>query len=496
MNTRLFLFMLLTLGSLAFGRDIEVKSGNFAYFGVEMPSSIIAGEDRKVILTAYDAYDNKTNYFGNIERTFTLKVSGSATLDKQRFTPDDFESGSVTVTLSDRNAESVSISFYENDRPLLVKNMATVLFAPHFNVKVEYAPLGSFDLAAAEELIAGEAFKVNLTAKDTQGNIITDYSNIAQGVRLVAEGKGGKKSLLVPADLFSDGRAELLFRYDFPGTVRITATDISNAKATGSTGGLTFEAQTLSRIEVTAPSSIRAGAPFVVKLKAINQFDRVMQNYAAVGGDVLLRTNGSGRLIPDRLPASAFVQGLAIFETLYTKPEPITITAVAAEDTVSSPAHAAAKPAKPSKVKKTKKEVAKAAPVPAEKSASFPAIEQEVIKGESKQKVAEKDAGFLLSLLFDQKLGKIERIDTEYKKSGKLGITYISILFEKGKTIKRIKPISKEITAEGRIIGILSLDGILDNEGHLTVEIKENEPFTVDVKHANNKLKLHFLLNA
>jgi hypothetical protein len=499
MNTRLFLSALLTLSGLAFGKDIEVKSGDFAYFGVEVPTGIVAGENRKVTLTAYDAYDNKTNYFGNEKRAFTLKASGSAALDKQSLSPADFESGSVTLTLSDRVAEAVNIGFFESGSPLLVKNMATGAYAPRFNLKVGYAPLGGFDLAVSKKRIAGEAFSVTLTAKDIEGNVISDYSNLAAGVMITAEGPGGKKSLLVPADLFSGGRAEVSLRYDFPGAVRIAATDLNKAEATGNSGVLEFAAQTLSDIEVAAPASIRAGVPFSVELKALNQFDGVMQNYAAVGKDVILTTDGSGKLIPDRVPASAFVQGVARFETLYTKPEPITISAAPAGIPAARAAHALAAPAKRAKAKEIKGAVPKAAPLLEGRTVvpmAQPKIEQKVVNGAPEKKLVKKEEGFPLSLRFDASLGEIERIETAYEPQGELGITRVAILFANGKKLKRVQPIKKEITADGHIIGLLSLDGRLDDEGRLEVQIREKEPFTMDLKNSRNKLELRFFLSA
>jgi hypothetical protein len=471
MNTRLFLFVLLTLGSLAFGKDIEVKSGDFAYFGIEIPTGIAAGENRKVTLTAYDAYDNKTNYFKNGSRRFTLKASGSAALEKQNLAPDDFASGSVTLTFSDSVAEAVNIALFESGSPLLVKDMATGVFAPRFNLKVGYAPLGGFDLSVSKKRIAGEAFSVVLTAKDSEGNVIFDYSNLGEGVMLTVEGEGGEKSLLVPADLFSGGRAQVSLRYDFPGEVRILARDLNKAEATGNSGTLEFAAQILSRIEVAAPASIRAGVPFSIELKALNRFDGVMQNYAAVGEDVILSTDGSGKLIPERVPASAFVHGVARFETLYTKPEPITIVAAPAKRAKMKAGHGSATPARPE-------------------------IGQNVVKEAPQKPVAQKDEGFPLSLRFDASLGEIQRIDTAYEPQGGLGITRVAILFANGKKLKRVQSIKKEITADGRIIGLLSLEGRLDDEGRLEVQIREKEPFTVDMKNGRNTLELRFFLSA
>lgn len=461
MKLRLFCLGLLMLGTLALGKNIDVKSGDFAYFGAAVPTANVAGEEGKIILNAFDAYGNKTNYFGGKERTFTLKTTGSATLDKPNLSSADFASGSVSVAVSDRVAETISVSLYEGQSLLLVKNMATGTFVPGFNLKFDYAALGSFGISVPGKVIAGEEFSVIVTAYDKAGNILSGYSSIAEGIMLTAEGENGKKNLLVPAHRFIDGRAEVSMRYDFGGTVRISATDMSNEWAKGTTGPLSVEAQRLSRMDVTAPESIRAGVPFSVEIKAISQLGNVMKNYSAVGEDIILKANGRGALIPDRVSASAFVHGIARFETLYTVPEPIVITAEPAQTPIVKPEIAFDAPAKRAAVQ----------------SAQSP-----------------QQNSFPLSFRFDPSLGDIQRIESEYAPEGKLGITRIYIRFANAKKVKSVQPMTKEITVDGRVIGILTVDGTFDKQRRLKVEIKEREPFSVEATNNGDSLNLRFLL--
>lgn len=465
MKLRLLFLLLLTLGTLGFAKSIDVQSGDFAYFAAAVPSANVAGEDAKITLSAFDAYGNKTNYFGEKGRTFTLRTTGSATLDKTTLTSADFVSGDVRIAVSDRIAETVRIALYEGQSLLLVKNMATGTFVPGFNLKFNHAPLGSFDIAVPEKLIAGEEFNVIVTAKDKAGNILSGYSSIAEGVVVTTEGQNGKKNLLVPAHRFNDGRAEVSLRHDFSGTAGITVADMNDQSAKGSAGPLTFVKQSLSRMEINAPASIRAGTPFMVELKAISQFGTVMKNYSAVGEDLLLKTNGRGELIPGRVPAEAFVHGVARFETLYTVPEPILITAEPVQTPMVKSEMAFDAPAKRAAVQEA--QTAKPAQIN-----SFP-----------------------LSFRFDPSLGDIERIESEYAPAGKLGITRIYVRFANTKKRKNVQPVTKEITVEGRVIGILSVDGTFDKRGRLKVEIKEKEPFSVDAKNGRESLDLLFLLN-
>lgn len=502
MNIRLFLLMWLMLGALGFGKNIEVQSGDFAYFGAVVSSENVAGQEGKITLGAYDAYGNKTNYFGEKGRTFTLQATGSATLGKQTLTSADFESGNVTVSVSDRVAESSNITVHEGGNLVMVKNMATGTFVPGFSLRFDHAPLGSFDVSVPNVLVEGEEFSVMITAKDKVGNILADFSNLTEGVVVTAEGPNGRKNLFVPAHRFNEGRAEVSMRYDFGGEARIIVTDMNNQEAKGMTGPVTFEKQNLARIEVVAPEAIRAGVPFAVELKAINQFGRVMKSYSAIGDDLILQTNGRGELIPNKVPAKAFVNGTARFETLYTVPEPITITAVPAktpsakpEMAYNAPSKAAAAPA----AVETPAPVAVETPAPAALQA--PAPEQpkaeEAKPEETKapvQEAAKQKNSFPLSFRFDAALGDIERIDSEYIPAGKLGVTRIFVRFDNPKNMKSVQPMMKDITVDGRAIGTLHVFGTFDKQGRMKVEIKENEPFSVDVKNNRESLDLVFLI--
>ena len=177
MRFRLFFLLLLLMGTFGFAKNIDVQSGDFAYFGATLPSGNVAGQEGKIMLGAFDAFGNKTNYFGGKNRTFTLKATGSAALDKTTLTSADFESGSVSVGISDRVAETVGIALYEGESLLLFKNMETGTFVPGFNLKFNHAPLGSFDISVPAKVIAGEEFNVVITAKDKAGNVLNGYSS-------------------------------------------------------------------------------------------------------------------------------------------------------------------------------------------------------------------------------------------------------------------------------------------------------------------------------
>jgi len=494
----------LLLQSLVYGKGIEVAAGPFAYFGIELPNKMVAGETYSVTLTAYDIYGNKTNYFGESGRSFTLKTAGNIAVSPTQLDSGMFGSGSVVLKLSDRVSEAAAFAIDEGGRPMLVKEARSGGFVNRFNLNVEHAPLASFALALSKERIAGEPFDVTVTAKDAEGNTIADYGNFGQGVTLEVEGASGKRGFSVQAHNFSNGVATASLRYDIPEAVRVTVTEFGGS-ARGSVGPFTLTEQTLTRIKIKMPTSIRAGALFSLDVTVYNQFGREMKNYAAVGRDLMLSTNGTGRLIPDRIPASAFVEGRTKFETLYTKPEAIEISAA------------------PVGGKKPQMERAAAAVPPAPRAAAGgvvpmadTGVQSNALEGQPVPRTAQKvshDApvasvepkasgtgsakkGLPLSLRFSSNLGDIDRIDSEYRPRGKHGSTYITLSFSKGRGVREVQPIQKEIRAKGRVIGTLFVDGTLDDRGRMTVRIDEKEPFTVEAKSSGSTLHLHFYLPA
>lgn len=482
-----FVALVLLVWSVCFGQEVKVQSGDFAYFGVLFSPSSVAGENGKITVSAYDAYGNPTNYFGPSKRVFTVAKTGSAVLGKETLSSDDFQSGSVSIAVSDQVAESAKVSFTEGQSPLIVKNMSTGTFIAGLTLQFAHGPVAAFKVSVPEKLLAGEDFTLTITAMDQFGNVIHDYSNNAGGTVVTAEGENGKKTFIVPSDRFNEGRAEVMFRYDYSGNVTLDVADINNQSAKGKTGPVVFEQQRLARLDVTPPESIRTGVPFVVEIKAINQFGQIMKNYSVVGDNVLLSANGSGKLLPNTIPASSFIQGVVHFETLYTVPEAITITA-APEKT-------------PLVQSRTVPETAKAAMAPSPLTnppSTQPNVQPNETKAVSMPSSLQPKTRLKkmpLTFNFGSTIGDIQRIETEYIPEGEKGINRIYVCFtNKNPKTKNIQPIHKEITMNGRIIGILDIDGEFDSQDRLKIDIEELEPFTLDTQYGRNEFKLTFLI--
>ena len=463
------LVLLLLLQLSGYGKEMEVNAGAFAYFGVSLPTEMVAGKSYSATLNAYDSYGNLTDYFGEGEATFELHTSGGLRVLPERLTGAMFKGGKVTISISDRIAEEVTFDITAQGRPLLVKNERNDQYVTFFDLGVVTAPLANFALKVPKEPLAGEEFTMTITARDAQNNTIADYGNVGRGVAVSVEGKSAKRNYMVPAHAFSGGRATVALRYDIPETVHITARDLGNASAEGSVAALAMQPQQLERIDVKTPKSIRAGERFRVELRAYNQFGRLMQNYAAVGSDVTLSADGSGRLIPDRVLASAFFDGVAQFETRYTKSEAIAIQARPVggipeqQETRQSPAKA--------------------------EYAEAPKHAEETPKGDAAPEAGE----FPLTLRFSSGLGAIEKVVVGRTAEQERETSVVVFFANKGQ-VRQVQSFEKQIEANGRTIGTLSADGYVDVEGRLMLRIVKEEPFKVRADADGSTLSLRFVI--
>ncbi len=197
--------------------------------------------------------------------------------------------------------------------------------------------MNSFKLFAPKDVIAGEPFDVSIVAVDRFNNVVSNYGSVGTGVSLTSTGRLKPFPSTIPGYEFVNGQAKVDLRYDIAEDMAIIATD--NVKGEkGSTETIHAISPVPERYEVTTPESAMAGQKFKLKVTVYNQLNHVIKNYNLVGPDVLLTTTGSGTLVPNKIPASEFINGNAVVEVQYNKSEAFSITATSAKtSTPSSP---------------------------------------------------------------------------------------------------------------------------------------------------------------
>src|SRR6185369_4766879 len=110
------------------------------------------------------------------------------------------------------------------------------------------------------------------------------------------------------------------------GTHSLTAADTALAGPAGSEAGILVNPAAASRLVVTGPSSVAAGAAFSVTVKAVDPYGNVATGYT---GTVHFRSNDPGARLPANYTFTAADQGVHTFPGLVLKrrgPQTVTVT--------------------------------------------------------------------------------------------------------------------------------------------------------------------------
>ncbi|BCB97451.1 hypothetical protein JZK55_23730 [Dissulfurispira thermophila] len=399
--------------------EIVIKPGKFDHFNISMPDKIIAGEDVAIKLQAVDAFNNVITNFGETGKEFHATVTGSASINPATFKSTAFVNGTLTLTVSDKVAETINLSVKESGIPIpimskdliitpnklssfMIKGPRTAHAGEKFDIKIiakdsfgntvlepifgknmnlifkgnaepkvdmpsipdfkngicsitlvsqkagtaiveakdlitgssgtsekieiTSGPVNSFRVFVPKEVIAGEPFEVSVVAVDRFGNVVSNYSSIGSGIAIASSGKLKPFPSSLPAYEFVNGQAKFDLRYDAAEDITITITEIGKAQK-GTSESIKVISPIPERYEITTPDSAVAGQKFKIKITVYNQLGNVIRNYNLVGPDVQLSTTGTGTLLPNRIPASEFVNGTAVVEVQYNKSEAFAITA-------------------------------------------------------------------------------------------------------------------------------------------------------------------------
>lgn len=301
-------------------REIRVVPAKPASFRIAAPRSTGAGEKFNVRITAVDAFGNVVTTPIQGKNLNVLFKGDSEPRIVDQSIP-DFSNGVCVLTLISDKIGSVALE---------IKDLISGVSGASERIEVTNGALASFRVVAPRESIAGEPFEVAIVALDANNNLVRNYTASGSGVTLSTTGSSKPFPSTVLAYEFQNGQARVQLRYDAPEEMQIVATEISR-KISSKSEMMRIIRPVPSRFEVTTPDSAVAGQRFKVKVTAYNQNNAVIKNYNAIGPDVLLNATGTGKLAPNRIPATEFVNGTAVVDVQYNKSEAFSITAVAAD---------------------------------------------------------------------------------------------------------------------------------------------------------------------
>jgi hypothetical protein len=245
-----------------------------------LPSSSTAGASESFTVTALmSAGATWTTYTGTVhftssdpqavlptDYTFTSADQGVHT-----FTVDLKTAGSQTITATDTTTGSVAGSEGITVNPAAASNLVVAGFP--------------------SSTTAGAAGSFTVTARDPYGNIATGYLGTVH-----FKSSDGAASLLADYT-FTAGDAGV---HTFSATLKtastqsITATDAVFAGINGSETGIQVNPAVASRLSLTAPATVTAGAPFSITVTALDASGNVVTGYR--GTIRISAVNGRGNL--------------------------------------------------------------------------------------------------------------------------------------------------------------------------------------------------------
>ncbi|PMP93241.1 MAG: hypothetical protein C0170_00555 [Hydrogenobaculum sp.] len=461
----IFMSVLVGVG-LSRAEQVYVKPGNFSYFDAYIPTYITAGQKVTFTLRPMDAYGNFIKDFTYYDKKFLVRSTGELSVDPALFSSKDFKDGSFSITIEDNKAGTATLSILEGSYPVLIKNEATGSMMPVVSIKVVNGPVYKFAIEAPSTVEAGRDFVAKIIALDKYGNIVRNYASIGSDVVVELKTSNGTLPYTVHAYKFKNGIADIILRYDIPSKVAIDAYEVNNRKISSQDYYVDLYPPKPSKFRVEIPeSSISAGEPFEVYITAYDQDGQVIRNYNIVGKTVHLVASGTGKLIPNVVPPEDFINGTAKVNLIYTKSEPITISAYIEGMAPKKPAQS------------VQKEVTKLQPTniakPKKKEQTKP------------QKNVYKEVA---SLEFPKAYGSIRKYDyhTKFVDGRRIGI--IDVFFT-----KRIKhPIAR--TVKPVYFGNEALGKLIVQNGKDTVVIvlvpEKEDLYVTDIKRHDNSMDI------
>ena len=242
-----------------------------------IPSSVTAGQQVSVTVTARDLFDNQTSsYSGTVQFTSTdalADLPGNSTLAGGTgvFNVTMKESGPQTITATDITTPSIT--------------------GTSNTISVSGASATQFVVTAPSTAAAGVAFNFSVVAADQFGNVNTTYSGTVQfSSNDPAASLPDDLTLVAGSGTFSATLATV-------GDRTLTATDVASNAITGTSETITVAAGAATSFSVSAPASASAGEIISVTVTARDSFGNTATSYS--GTVQISSTDGSADLPPD-----------------------------------------------------------------------------------------------------------------------------------------------------------------------------------------------------
>lgn len=307
-------FSMILLPQAVYSGEITIKPGKFDHFIIEMPEDVKAGQEADIKLQAVDSFNNVITNFGDKVKEFQVQVTGSAAISPTSFKSSSFSSGRLSLKLSGKTAESVTVTIREASSPIPVVSKELTIVPDK---------LHSLQIRAPRTVAAGEVFDLRIIGKDRHGNIVHEVVP-GKNLNFIFKGEAEPRIEMASVPDLAGGIADVRLVSEKAGGVVIEVKDL----ITGSSGiseRVMVSSGPVASFKVFAPKEVIAGETFEVQIVALDKFSNVVTGYSTNGSGVKITTTGKINPFPSSIQAYEFANGQAKLDMRYDVAEEIAL---------------------------------------------------------------------------------------------------------------------------------------------------------------------------
>lgn len=212
----------LSTGSSGTSEMIDITSGPLYSFKVLHPNEVIAGEPFDFSIIPVDRFGNVILNYAAGGSSVLLTSTGKQKPFPSTVPASEFTNGQAKVALRYDEADAVKINLTDADSKR-TGSSNTIIFVPPIPEK--------FEIVTPDSVVAGEKFKVKITAYNQLSHVIKNYNLSGTDVLLSSTGTGSLIPNRLKASEFVNGTAVAYLQYNKSEAFDITARAISRGPA-------------------------------------------------------------------------------------------------------------------------------------------------------------------------------------------------------------------------------------------------------------------------
>lgn len=192
----------------------EVINGPVNSFKLFAPTEVIAGESFEVAIVAIDRFTNVISDYPRTGKGVNITSSGKLKPFPSIMPAFEFVNGQAKVTLRYDLAEAMTIS---------VNEIGGTQKGTSETIRVVPSIPTRFEVITPESAVAGQKFKIKVTAYNQVDHEIKNYNLFGPDIQLLTTGSGTLNPDKVPASEFVNGTAVVEVQYNKSESFAITA---------------------------------------------------------------------------------------------------------------------------------------------------------------------------------------------------------------------------------------------------------------------------------